>query len=117
MDDDDTRRAFCYLTAPPIREDELETFAKASLRPSRLLAEPDNAKRIRDIVFRILDVHRFPWLAANLTPAKEEKKAAIVASAALAAAGKVETFRRNDAKDSQEGGVKDTLRALGYEEI
>jgi len=117
MGDDDTRRAFCCLTAPPISEDDLKTLAQASLSPARLLAEPDSARRIRDIAFRIPDPHRFPWLAGDRAPTKEEKKVAIVASAALVAARKVETFRRNDAKDRQEGGVKDTLRGLGFEEI
>lgn len=117
MGDDDTRRAFCYLTAPPISEDDLKTLAEASLSPARLLAQPDSAKRIRDIVFRILDPHRFPWLVANRAPTNEERKVAIVASAALVAARKVETFRRNDAKDRQEGGVKDLLRGIGFEEI
>jgi len=83
----------------------------------RVLAQPDSAKRIRDIVFRILDPHRFPWIGANRAPTKEEKKSAIVASASLVAARKVETFRRNDAKDRQEGGVKDLLRGLGFEEM
>lgn len=117
MGDDGMRRAFCYLTAPPISEDDLKTLAEASLSPARLLAEPDSAKRIRDIVFRILDPHRFPWLAGDRAPTTDERNAAIVASAALVAARKVETFRRNDAKDRQESRVKDLLRRLGFEEI
>ena len=117
MRDGDSRRAFCYLTAPPISEDDLKTLAEASLAPGALRANPDSATRIRDIVFRILDPHRFPWIIENRTPASEERASAIVASAALVAARKVETFRRNDAKDRQENKVKDLLLALGYEQI
>jgi XamI restriction endonuclease len=85
MGDDDTRRAFCYLTAPPISEDDLKTLAEASLSPARLLAQPDSATRIRDIVFRILDPPRFPWLGTNRVPTKEEKKVGATAFDAYAA--------------------------------
>lgn len=117
MADGDSRRAFCYLTAPPISEDDLKTLAEASLAASVLRANPDSAHRIRDIVCRILDPHRFPWIGENRDPLPEEKSAAIVASAALVAARKVETFRRNDAKDRQEGKVKELLTFIGFEQV
>lgn len=117
MRDGDSRRAFCYLTAPPISEDDLKTLAEASLAPAPLRANPESAKRIRDIVFRILDPHRFPWIGENRDPLPEERAAAIVASSALVAARKVETFRRNDAKDRQENKVKDLLLAIGFEQV
>ena len=113
----DSRRAFCYLTAPPISEDDLKTLAETSLAPGTLKANPDGARRVRDIVFRILDPHRFPWIAKGGDPSSEERTAAIIASAALVAASKVATFRRNDAKDQQEKRVKDLLLAIGFEEI
>ena len=116
MADDDSRRAFCYLTAPPISEDDLKTLAEASLAAGTLRANPDQAIRLRDIIFKILDPHRFPWVGENRDPRPEERAAAIVASAALVAARKVETFRRNDAKNRQENKVKDLLRELGFVE-
>jgi len=117
MRDDNSRRAFCYLTAPPISEDDLKTLAEASLAPGPLTANPASAARIRDIVFRILDPHRFPWIEENRDPLPEERAAAIVASSALVAARKVETFRRNDAKDRQENKVKDLLVSIGFEQV
>jgi len=117
MRDPDSRRAFCYLTAPPISEDDLKTLAEASLAPTTLRRNPESAHRIRDIVCRILDPHRFPWIDEERDPLPEERKAAIVASAALVAARKVETFRRNDAKDRQEGKVKELLASLGFEQV
>jgi len=117
MGNDDNRRAFCYLTAPPISEDDLKTLAEASLSAGSLRANPDQAVRLRDIVFRILDPHRFPWVIEGRDPQPEERAAAIVASAALVAARKVETFRRNDAKDRQENKVKELLRQIGFEEV
>lgn len=117
MRSEESRRAFCYLTAPPISEDDLKTLANASLSAKALKANPDSANRVRDIVFRILDPHRFPWVEADRDPTQEERKAAVVASAALVAARKVETFRRNDAKDRQEGKVKALLAELGFQEV
>ena len=117
MRNDDSRRAFCYLTAPPISEDDLKTLVEASIAPTRLEENPDSAAKLRDIIFRILDPHRFPWVGEDRDPEPHERSAAIIASAALVSAKKVETFRRNDAKDRQEDKVKDLLRDLGYTEI
>lgn len=116
MGDPNNRRAFCYLTAPPISEDDLKTLAEASLAAGTLRADREQAMRLRDIVFRILDPHRFPWVIEGRDPLPAERSAAIVASAALVAARKVETFRRNDAKDRQENKVKELLIDLGFAE-
>jgi hypothetical protein len=72
---------------------------------------------VRDVVCRILDPHRFPWIGEGRDPAPEERSAAIVASAALVAAKNVEMFRRMDAKNRQEGAVKQLLSDLGFDEI
>lgn len=117
MADNDDRRAFLYLTAPPISEDDLKTIADASLSAGSMRLNPENAVRVRDIVFKILDPHRFPWIIEDRDPQPEERAAAIVASAALVAARKVETFRRTDAKDRQENKVKDLLRGQGFVEV
>ncbi|WP_158498635.1 XamI family restriction endonuclease [Martelella endophytica] len=117
MRNDDSRRAFCYLTAPPISEDDLKTLVEASIAPTRLEEHPDSAEKLRGIIFRILDPHRFPWVKEGRDPDPHERSAAIIASAALVSAKKVETFRRNDAKDRQEEKVKELLRSLGYTEI
>src|SRR5438045_1010733 len=46
----DAQKAFRYLTALPISEDDLETVADATLTPSRLRTDAGSAKRIRDTV-------------------------------------------------------------------
>ena len=105
MSDDDTRMAFRYLTAPPISEDDLKTLAGAGLSPTALRREPDSARRVRDTVLHILDPKRFPWIAERREPRGAERTIATVASASLAAAQKVQTKRRNDAKSDQEEAV------------
>lgn len=116
LDGKNEQKAFRYLTAPPISADDLMTVADATLIPARLRVEPAQAIRIRDTVLTILDPHRFPWMADSRKPSKEERHAAVVASAALAAAREVETHRRNTSKEAQER-VKDLLAGVGFQEV
>jgi len=81
MDGRDARKAFRYLTAPPISEDDLKTVADAALTPSRLRTDLSSAKRIRDTVLTIIDPHRFPWIAKGRGPSNDERERAVIASA------------------------------------
>jgi hypothetical protein len=113
----DHRTAFRYLTAPPISEDDLETLADTKLSARAIEARPDEAARVRDIVLHILDPYRFPWIAQRRAPAAHERDQAVVASAALVAAQKVQTSRRMDAKKAQEDRVRELLQGLGFAEV
>ena len=117
IDGRDAQKAFRYLTAPPISEDDLETVAGVVLSPSRLRTDADGAKRIRDAVLTIIDPHRFPWLAEGRQPSNDERERAVVASAALAASSDVGARRRNTSKEAQEQAVKDLLAGLGMTEV
>lgn len=111
------RKAFRYLAAPPISEDDLKAVAESTLAPSVLRVDSENAKRVRDTVLSILDPYRFPWIADGRVPTPQETECAVVASAALAAAREVETSRRNTSKDAQERAVKDLLSGVGMNEV
>lgn len=113
----DRQKALRYLTAPPISEDDLKVLADASLAPKALRTNPDGAVRVRDTVLQVLDHHRFPWISANSNPTKAQREAAVVASAAMAAAKEVETRRRSTSKELQETQVKDLLRGMGFKEV
>ena len=118
----DQQKAFRYLTAPPISEDDLKALADTTLAPSILAADVELAKRIRDTVMSILDPHRFPWMAParrakGEKPTKEEIERAVIASAVLAAAREVETHRRATSQEGQEQAVKDVLTANGFTEV
>ncbi len=112
----DSRTALRYLAAPPISEDDLKTLAETTLSATALKRNPDQARRVRAIVLHIIDPHRFPWIAEMRDPADHERQQAVIASAALVAAKKVETSRRKDAKNIQEWKVKDLLRGLKFKE-
>jgi hypothetical protein len=117
IDGRDAQKAFRYLTAPPISEDDLKTVADASLTAMRLRTDADSAKRIRDTVLTVIDPHRFPWVAKGRLPSNDERERAVVASAALAASSDVGTRRRSTSKEMQEQAVKDLLASAGMTEI
>ena len=112
-----SRRVFCYLMGPPISEDDLKTLAETTLAPRRIAAKKDEAGRLRDIAFKLLDPRRFAWIAQRRTPIEGEIEAAIIATAALIANTKVQTGRRTGAMRHQERIVKDLLLKMGFEEI
>ena len=114
---DDFRTAFRYLTAPPISEDDLKTLAGTTLSPSNLRTDAERARRVRDVIFQILDSHRFPWISENRKPTEHERMQAVVASAVLVAAQKVATSRRSDARKNQEEAVKNLLWEIGFTEV
>ena len=113
----DSLIAFRYLAAPPVSEDDLKTLAETTLSATALRSNPAEARRVRDIVLHIIDPHRFPWVKEDRVPTPHERDRAIVASAALVAARKVETSRRSGAKKVQEESVKAALRDMGYDEV
>ena len=115
--DEDVRTALRYLTAPPVSEDDLKTLAETTLSATALRTDGEQARRVRDIIFQILDPHRFPWISQKRNPTKHERTRAVVASAVLVAARKVETSRRSDAGKAQEDAVKTVLRSNGFSEV
>ena len=118
----DQQKAFRYLTAPPISEDDLKALADTTLAPSVLASDPALAKRVRDTVMTILDPHRFPWMiqprrSKDPKPKAYEIEQAVIASAVLAAAREVETHRRTTSKEGQEQAVKDLLTSIKFKEV
>ena len=89
------------------------TLAKTKLSATALRNTPENARRVADLVLRLIDPHRFPWIAENRPPTSDEVERAVVASAALVAAQKVSTARRSASK-LQEDAVKEVLRSCGF---
>lgn len=107
-----------YLAGPPISADDLKTVAEVeSLSAGRLRSDPETARRVIDTVLLALDRRRFPWVAEDRDPDEAEREAAALASAALMASGRVQTNRRNVAKDLQEQAVADRLIAEGFEQV
>ena len=110
--------AFRYLAGPPISQDDLKVLVDArSLARSNLEKEPALVKRLIAVVRKVLDRRRFVWVVEDREPTDAERHAAVLASAALMAASRTQTLRRNFGKDQQEKLMKDALRELGFAEV
>lgn len=106
--------ALRYLPGPPISTDDLMNLAGVtSLRADRLRSDPEAAEAVLNVIRKTVDPRRFPWLAENREPTADERRVAIFASALLHAAQRVQTDRRNDAKEQQERAVREHLRSKG----
>ena len=110
--------ALRYLAGPPISDDDLQVIADVdSLAPGMLKKRPEAARQVFDVIARVLDPHRFPWIRDGLAPTEHQREAALLASSVLLAAQRMATERRSEGKDSQETLVKDHLRQLGFDEV
>lgn len=109
--------AFRYLAAPPISEDDLKILAHVPALSKVCLENPDYVQRLIDVVRDTLDRRRFVWVSEDRDPTEGERRAAVVASAALIAASRTQTMRRTFGKNQQEAMVKDALRKLGFREV
>lgn len=106
-----------YLASPAISADDLIVLAEARLSPTRLREDPEMAARVIDTVMLGLDRQRFPWVSEDREATAAEREAAVIATAALIATQKVQTFRRNDAKTEQEEAVAARLKQEGFTQV
>jgi hypothetical protein len=107
-----------YLAAPPISADDLKVVAQVRSLSARTLAKhPELVERIVETVKLGLDRRRFPWVSEDRDPTEAERHAAVVASAALIAAQRVATSRRNEGKKEQEAAVRDALLAAKFKQL
>ncbi|KMV22081.1 XamI family restriction endonuclease [Mycobacterium heckeshornense] len=114
----DMQTSIRYLAAPPISEDDLKEMADTKLSVKQLTAEDGaGAKRVIETVLQGLDRNRFPWVSENREPTATEREVAVISTAALIAARKVETARRNESKKDQEDQVAEYLVTQGLTEV
>lgn len=110
--------ALRYLAGPPISDDDLQVIADVdSIAPGVLARNPEALRKVYEVIERVIDPFRFPWVQAGVNPTPEQREAALLASSVLLAAQRIATERRNDGKDDQEGRVKDYLRTINFEEV
>lgn len=100
--------AFRYLAAPPISADDLKILAEAtSLTKGQLRKRPGDVKRLVETVRLVLERRRFAWVIEGREPTEAERGAAVMASAALIAASRVQTKRRATGKTQLETLVQE----------
>lgn len=109
--------ALRYLGAPPISTDDLRTMIDSTLAYTHIATSPERAGMIRDVIHRILDPKRFPWIYEGRSPTLIEEAAAILASSVAASAQRTQTTRRSDERDAVEGAVKAILLSLKFRQV
>lgn len=109
--------AIRYLASPAISMDDMKVLVDSVVSPTQLRKNPDLARDIVDVVFLGLDRQRFPWLPEMREPTPSERETAVVATAALMAAQRTQTKRRNESKDGQEFIVRLKLSEAGFREV
>lgn len=110
--------ALRYLAGPPISDDDLQVIADVdSIAPGVLKNSPEALRKVYGVIARVIDPHRFPWIATGKSPSPRQREAALLASSVLLAAQRIATERRNDGKEMQETKVKDYLRSAGFAEV
>ncbi len=110
--------ALRYLAGPPISDDDLRVIADVnSIAPGVLKKNPEALRKVFDVIARVIDPHRFPWMETGVAPSDQQREAALLASSVLLAAQRIATERRNAGKENQETMVKDYLRGLGFTEV
>ncbi len=114
----DLLEAFRYLAAPPVSGDDLQVLAEApTLSKGQLRKNPEYVRRLTATVRKVLDCRRFVWVPEHREPTEAERAAAVMASAALLAASRVQTARRTLGKTQQETRVKEALSGAGLKEV
>lgn len=105
-----------YLASPAISMDDLKTLARIKSLTRASLTE-EGAHRAVDVIGTTVDARRFPWVREGRRPTGEERRAAVIATAALMANQRSQTDRRNAAKTAQESQVRAYLVGeLGFVE-
>ena len=118
LTDQQLLEVFRYLAAPPISVDDLQVLSEVpSLAKGRLKVNPEDVRRLFEVVRVVLDRRRFAWVIEDREPTEGERRAAVMASAALMAVSRVQTNRRSSGKQQQEGMVKQVLRTSGFVEV
>jgi len=65
----------------------------SSIAPGFLKKNPQALRKVFDVIERVIDPHRFPWMVSKESPNEQQRAAAVLASAVLLAAQRIETER------------------------
>ena len=66
--------ALRYLAGPPISDDDLQVIADVdSIAPGVLKKKPGEVRKVFEVIERVIDLHRFPWIEAGTIPTDQER--------------------------------------------
>jgi len=105
------------MAGPPISADDLKILVDSTLSAQAIREDPDLPLRVTATIRAGLDRRRFPWVSEQREPSSEERIVAVIATAAMIAARRTQTSRRNEGKERQEALVRQTLLDGGFTEV
>ena len=117
--DSDLQNALRYIAGPPISADDLGvlvTHKTARITKTAITSHPSLANDILQLICRLADSERFPWLAQGRPPRPYELKQAIRATTSMHAAQTMQTERRAYGKEV-EAGLEKRLVAMDFKKV
>jgi hypothetical protein len=114
--DDELFDALRYVTGPPMSEDDLGVLVTRNvdgLSKTQLKTDPVLPGAVLNLICRLADPYRFPWVAAQRAPSAREIRAAITTTMTMHAAQSLQTERRGHGK-IVERRLEDRLVELGF---
>jgi hypothetical protein len=116
LTDKDFQALARYVASPPLSADDLKTLADTSLAVNVLKDNPAGIAAVVEVILAGFDHARFPWVSEGREPTAAEKQAGLVATAALVAVRRTETWRRGRGR-SLERELKGHLASVGLTEV
>ena len=104
---------FCF--GPPLSNDIVKEHVGGSVEVKRL--PPERADAIAALAAKGLDELRFPWLAGDRAPTRNERDRAVAWTAGLIALEESRTAARMRSSRQQEEAIREALRAASFREV
>ena len=118
MADEDKQYLVRYLSGPPVSADDLKTMLDTStLSAVKFKTDPELSARLIEFIRDWHDRRRFPWLSGDWEPEEDERKTAVIATAAMVAMQKTQTARRSKGSTAQEMRVVNALIEAGLVQV
>jgi hypothetical protein len=117
--DEDLFDALRYVAGPPVSEDDLGVLVTRSIqriKRSDLRKSDQLPKEVLELICRLADPSRFPWLSPRRLPTQRELRNAIYATTTLHAAQSLQTARRGYGREV-ERRLEVRLEQLGFKKI
>lgn len=117
--DDKLFSALRYVGGPPISEDDLGVLVTRDIRgfnKTDIKANDKLPAEVLELICRMADRYRFPWLSVNRSPSQKQIRESIQATASLVATQSLQTERRKYGKEI-ERRLERRLVALGFNKV
>jgi hypothetical protein len=117
--DDELFDALRYVTGPPISEDDLGVILTRKIEGMRRREIRHNDAlpvSVLNLICKLADPYRFPWVHAGLTPTKTQLRTAVASTMTMHATQSLQTERRKHGKVVEQR-LEMRLTELGFKKV